>query len=198
MNSGEPALYFMPKTDIKCFSIPQGSYSADIVNPFNGRIPSQLVCGIVDTRSYHGDYSMSCLKFEHCCLRAIKCLVDGSHLGQSPIYTRYGDSEIESDFVQAYNSLKGFGGVPNCVPFSMTHYYKRTALYRFLSEEEDSMFGFGSNSGTDILPLRREGNLKLTLQFDQALKEPKTVMLFGQFSSGFKVTSNREVLIISG
>lgn len=187
----------MTKTDIKCFSVPQGSFSAEIVNPFNGKIPAELVCGIIDSKAYHGHYGLDSLKFEHCHLRAIQCLVDGSDLGQSPINLRYGNSAVESTYIDGYNSLKGFGGTPNTVPFSMDDYYNGRILYRFLAEEDDILSNMSQNGGM-VIPLKRSGNLKLNLHFDKALEAPKMIMLFGQFASGFKITANRDVLLASG
>lgn len=193
----EDAVYAMTKTEIKCFAVTQGSYSTEIVNPFQGSVPSQLVCGIVDSRALHGDYGKDSLKFEHCNLRSIKCVVDGADLGQSPIYTKYKDTVVDSDFTVAYNSLRGFGGVSNVVPFGLRDYYDGKTLYRFISEDEDvSNIGGGQGTGS-VLPLKRSGNVKLNLQFDTPLDSPKTVMLFGEFPWQFKISSNRDVLVTS-
>lgn len=108
----------------------------------------------------------------------------------SPIYTRYDEREaVKSSYLQAYNSLRGFGGVPNVAPFGLLDYYCGKVLYRFLSEDHDSMIG----SSAEVVPLKRSGNLRVTLQFDKALSSPKTVVMFGTFASGFKVDTYRRV-----
>lgn len=188
--------YFPYKsTDIRMVDVPQGAFSVEIPNPFNGRQPSELVVGIVDSQARHGHYGMSSLRFERCNLRLIQCVVDNQHLGHSPIHVRYGETELESSFQEGYNSLRGFGMIPNAMPFSMNTYFNKLALYRFVSQGDEAA-GSGFGEPGQVLPLRRTGNVKLVLQFEQALDTPKTVIMYGQFASGFKITSNRDVLLM--
>lgn len=189
------AAYFpFIKNDIRLIDVPQGAYSVEIPNPYQGRVPSELVVGIIDSKARHGDYQMSSLRFERCNLRLIQCLVDNQHLGHSPINVRYGASELESSYQQGYASLQGMGKIDNVVPFSMTTYFNKLPLYRFVSQGDETSSGVGQPGA--VLPLRRTGNLKVVLQFDRALDDPKTVIMFGQFASGFKITSNRDVLMM--
>ena len=194
LKEGHEAFFPFTKTDIRLVDVPQGSYSVEIPNPYNGRQPAELVVGIIDSRARHGDYGMSALQFERCDLKLIQCLVDNQHLGNSPINMRYGNTYIDSEFTQAYETLRGFGGNTDVMPFSMNTYFNKLPLYRFVSQGDEESSWVGQPGS--VLPLRRNGNVKLVLQFGQALKTPKTVVMFGQFPGGFKLTSNRDVLLM--
>ena len=188
----EPCLYPFTKTETKLFAIAQNSYSAEINSPYDGRVPSQLIMGLCDAESVHGSYNKDCFKFEHCNLRSIQCIVDGSDVGQSPIYTKYGDTAFESSYIEGYNSLRGFGGIQNIAPFGLFAYHNGLTLYRFVIEEQES----GTVSQGDVIPLQRTGNIRLKLQFDKPLKNPKTLIVFGLFASGFKIDRNRAVHVL--
>lgn len=190
MLKSTPALYPVTKTVTKFFAIAQGAYGTEIPNPFEGRQPAELVIGIVDAKAMHGDYAKDSLYFEHCHLRSIQCVVDGVDLVNSPIYARYDHQEaIKSSYLQAYNSLRGLGGASNVVPFGMLDYYNGRVLYRFLSEEHDTI----SNVFSEVVPLKRSGNVRVTVQFDKPLAAPKTLVMFAKFAGGFKVDKNRAV-----
>ena len=185
----EPALYPFKKVETKLFAIPQNSYSLEVNSPFESRIPSSLVLGIVDAESVHGSFAKESLRFEHSNLRVIQCVVDGMDVGDSPIHTKYGDSAHKSSYMEGYNSMKGFGGIPNVVPYGYDAYFNGLTLYRFQFEDQESVTG----SRGELIPLQRSGNLRVKLQFDKPVKKPKTLVAFGEFASGFKIDRNRAV-----
>ena len=179
--------------DVKTNCIPQGEFSHTIINPWQNSVPSEIIVAICDTAATqgHGSYGSNGLYFEHCHLSFCKCELEGSDLQNSPIHVRYGDNARDSNYVDGYRSLLGFGGVQNVIPFNYYDYYnKGLIMYRFTLEEDESG---AANPYGSIVPLRRSGNLTIKMSFEKALESPKTVYLFGLFASGFTISSNRLV-----
>jgi hypothetical protein len=113
-------------------------------------------------------------------------------LVNSPIQVQYGLSAEESSYLEGYNSLRGLGGVTDTIPFSYAQYYNGLCLYRFVSEQQDTVTG----SQGDLIPLQRTGNVVVRLQFDKPLDSPKTVIMFGSLAAGFSVDRHRAVHIM--
>ena len=184
--ASEPALYPMTKTEVKKFAIAQGLFGAEINNPFEGRVPAEMVIGIVDGAASHGRYNSDPFYFEHCSLNYLQATCDGEDLSNSPMAVKFGETAMESQFIDGYKSLMGVGGFPGIVPMDRVSYFSGNTLFRFVREQEDSQSG-------DIMPLKRTGNVRLSLKFDKALTDPKTIIVFASFPSGFRIDKNRSV-----
>jgi hypothetical protein len=59
------ALYPYMQSDFKAFSIPKGQYEYSIDNIFQGDVPSDLVVGLVSSRSYNGAYNKNPFNFHN-------------------------------------------------------------------------------------------------------------------------------------
>lgn len=177
--------------EVKSNNIPQGEYGHKIVNPWQQDVPSEIIIAICDTKAAHGSYDTNGLYFEHSHLRYIKCEWENEHLQNSPINVRYGITSQESDFAEGYNSLRGFGGIPNVVPFNYSDYFNGLVMYRFTLEEDQSGLAVGQHGS--VLPLKRTGQLVIHMSFEKPTDSPKTVYMFGLFATGFSINSNRTV-----
>lgn len=181
----EPAIYPFIKTEVKKFAMAKGSYGVEINNPFENRVPSELICGIVDAEACHGSMNSDPLNFENCKLTFIQATCNGQDMTNSPIYTKFGNSPHESMYVDAYKSLCGVNGIPGAIPFDRQTYFYGYTLYRFVMEDED---GTG-----EVIPLKRMGNVRLNLKLAEQLDRAKTVILFASFPSGFRLDRNRSI-----
>lgn len=186
----QPALYPMTKSEVKKFTVAQGLFSAEINNPFEGRVPSEMVVGIVDGAASHGEYKSDGFYFDHCFANFIQATCNGEDLGNSPMTVKYTGSAASSQFMEAYKSLRGVGGVQGLVPFSRERFCEGNTLYRFVADQDGNGTGIG---GGDVMDLKRTGNVRLTIKFDKALVKTKTIVIFAIFPSGFKIDRNRAV-----
>ena len=59
-----PAVFPYTKYEIKKHTISKGSHSGEVNNPFQGRIPSELILGIVSDTAQHGSWGKNPLCFE--------------------------------------------------------------------------------------------------------------------------------------
>ena len=183
----EPALYPLVKSEIKKFQLGQGIFSAEFNNIFENRMPSEMTVGIVSAEACHGSYTKDPLRFEHCYLNHIQVVAGGQDIGNSPMSMKYGNTPETSHYLDAYRSLSGVNGNPGEIPFDRKSYYHGRVLYRFVVEQEDSSIG------GDVMPLKRSGCTRISLKFDRQLDEAKTLIIFAQFPSGFRMKKNRAI-----
>jgi hypothetical protein len=187
-----PAIYPYAKTELKRFTLPKGIFSTDINDPFAGRVPSELVIGLVKGRASHGAYAEDPFAFEHFNVSRVHVTADGSDLGEGPIETKYNEAHLtQSKYLEAYRSLRGCNGIEDECPFDrLTYLNGKNVLYRFVTNPETS---HNAGSDSNVTPLRRLGNVRVSLRFDKELPEALTVVMFAKFPGGIKIDKYRSV-----
>lgn len=184
----EPAIFPYTKTEIKKFTLSKGVYGGEFNNAFESRLPSEMVIGLVSGAGSHGDYNRDPFCFENCGLNFIQVTCDGEDLTNSPVMTKYGDTHSGSQYIEGYKTLAGVNGRQGEIPISRTNYFTGYTLYRFVVENDDATMSSG-----EVVPLKRNGNVRIVLKFDKPLTETKTVVIFAKFPAGFTVDKNRGV-----
>ena len=181
--SDKPAFFSYNKTEVKKFTLSKGIYSSSINDPFQGRIPSELVIGLVKDSAQNGSYGKTPFLFEHTNLNFIGVTVDGKPMGIDPLQPKYGDKPEDGNYIEAYKTLNGISGGDKVNPISRLDYPGGFALYRF-HEEFDS---------DDSLLPKRSGNMSISLRFDKALENGMCVIVYATFPGGIKVDKSRAV-----
>jgi hypothetical protein len=140
----------------------------------------------------HGVYAEDPFAFDHFHVSRVHVTVDGLDLGEGPIETKYdADSPEFSSYLDAYRSLRGCNGVEDECPFTRLAYMAgKNVLYRFVTNTETPR---NTASDGEIAPLRRLGNVRVSLRFDKELPEAITVVMFAKFPGGLKIDKNRSV-----
>lgn len=184
-----PAVFPYIRTEVKKFTLAKGVFSGEINDPFNGRVPSEMVCGLVSDSANHGKLWENPFMFDHMHLNFIQVTVDGQDLSQGPLQPRYAlDSEgLNSLYLDAYKTLDGISGEEGVIPVSRSEYPKGYCLYRFFAEPTCT------GSSDDLIPLKRTGNMRVSVKFDRQLPKPTTMVIFAKFPAALKIDKNRAV-----
>ena len=191
LKSGIPAIYPYIKVEVKKFTIPAGVFSSEIFDPFQGRIPSEMVMGLVKESALHGSYTENPFYFENAALNFLQVSVDGKDLNPGLLQPKYSTSFESSKFVSAYNTLKSVDnlGMSSAIPISKSDYYNGYCLYRFYTEA-------ACDTDPDALPLKRTGNLRISMNFDTKLARPMTFIVYAKFPCAFKIDASRSVYTV--
>lgn len=189
LKSGTPAIYPYISTEVKKFTMPSGVFSHEICDLFQGKIPSEMVLGLVAEVSQHGSYTKNPFYFENAGLNFLQVSVDGKDLSPGPLRPKYEESWSESNYVEAYNTLRGLDNVTGEIPVSKSDYHNGYCLYKFHTESTDA-------ADPDNLPLKRTGNLRVSMGFNGKLKLPMTLVVYAKFPAAFKVDASRCVYIV--
>ena len=181
------AIFPYIKTEVKKFTLGKGQFLCTVNDPFAGRVPCEMVCGLVTDVSNHGTLFTNPFMFEHTSLNFIQVTVDGHDLGQGPIIPSYNKTPETSSYIDAYKTLCGIEYGDHFNPLSHEEYMQGYTFYRF---DADSQY---ISNNDDILPLKRTGNLRISLRFAAALPEPTTLIVFAKFPATVTIDKYRGV-----
>ena len=106
----QDALYPYRKSDVKCFGVPQGQYSASIDDIFQGEILDQLVVSLVASEAFSGSVKRNPFCFGHYDCNFIALYVDGRSVPSVPHEPNFEGKQ----FVSSFRSL-GLDSKPYCL-----------------------------------------------------------------------------------
>lgn len=191
LKTNHQAVYTYTKTEVKKFTLTKGLFSAEINDPFAGRVPNELVMGIVSGAASHGAFDKNPFYFGHCNVSRVQVTADGVDLGEGPIETNYDSHTVTSSYLEAYRSLIGVTGSEDEMPFTRQEFLEGgSVFYRFVTAQENSRLN--SDDG-GVTPLKRSGNVRVNLRFSKELQEPMTVIMYAKFPGCLKIDKNRAV-----
>ena len=179
------ALYPFWKSEIKTYSIPQGSSTQSMDNLFYSGCPQRLIVGFVNSKAYVGNYHFNPFNFQHFDLSYLECSLDGRSVPGEAVKANF----EEKDFVDAYTTLFN-SRYPACGSadfIAKDDYPQGYALYVFNLES----YVQGAMMSNTI-----KGHTRLTVRFDKPIPEGgATMILYGQFPSVMKIDKSRNVIL---
>ena len=165
----------------KTFTIPQGLTDYTIASLFaNSEIPSRLLIGQLDNKSYTGDYTLNPFHFKHKNLSYCGVTIGGQTFS-------YDFDFSAKNKVDAYLNLHQIMGNYPC-DYS-------NGISKSLWESGLTLIAFDlcpdqSHHG-DFVSKRREGSISLKLKWDSGLAENTSLLVIGMFDNSYIMGINR-------
>ena len=187
------AFFPYTKTEIKKFGLPKGAFSFTLDDPWQGRVPTEIVMGLVSEAAEAGSYELNGFNFEHANLSYLQVTVDGQEISNGaiePVYPSDRDG-TKGNYLEAWMSLyrgQNLDGGDIDLDISRTDYPFGYCLYILRTDSQTV-----SLEDPDFLPLIRKGNVRVTLRFRTQLEKPFMLITAAKFPSGFKVDATRAV-----
>ena len=94
-----PAVYPHWRSDIKTFSVAQGSYTFSVDDIFHGLVPARLFLAIVSSSAYAGNLKKNPFNFQHFFLNYLELAVDGQSVPSVPFQPHYQTNPADTDKV---------------------------------------------------------------------------------------------------
>ena len=146
-----------------------------------------MIIGLVQDSANHGTLFSNPFLVEHCNLNYIQVTVNGQDLNEGPIQPVYGPTPETGLYMEAYKTLCCLENTNSSVPVSREDYPQGFCFYRFTADPQNGA------TDDDVIPLRRSGNMRISVKFEKALKEPTTMIVFAKFAAALKIDKNRAV-----
>ena len=81
----EKAIYPYTSTQMKSFAVPKGQFSASFGDIYSGKVPNNLVLGIVSAEAATGSQQKNPFNFQHCDLESVTLYVNDQSIPFKPL-----------------------------------------------------------------------------------------------------------------
>ena len=182
MLKSHPAIYPLHHSYIKAYNIPAGSMSDIRDNFLVGPVPELLIVTLVGNSRVVGTWNQTPYLFEPFHLSSISVSVDSVSVPGKPL-----QFDADSRYVRAYDRMFTQTGINSKYSVGIrldTYRYYFLLCYNLKPDGGDST----------VAPIPRNGNLRIELNFHQALEHTTTVLCYLQFSKVLQINANREVI----
>ena len=188
------AIYPIRRVECKTFVMPGNMPSVRKDNIFTGNVPKAFVFGLVDAKSFSGDYKHNPYNFRNYEVTTVTLTVNGEELPFKQLTLNYEDNK--ENFIQAYNTLFSGTGKMNYntgLDISREDYPKGYTLYAF--DLTPDMCGSSPYFNTV-----QRGSLTVDITFAKA---PSTqdgssaaigMVCYGDFENVIQIDSERNVI----
>ncbi|KAJ8023215.1 hypothetical protein HOLleu_35549 [Holothuria leucospilota] len=145
-------------------------------------LPKRLVLGCVDTEAFNGAYNKNPFNFHHHHLNFLALYVDGEQLPWKPLRPNFTDDRYIMSYQTLYSGLNSmFTDKGNQI--NRSDYGKGYTLYAF-DLTPDLANGGHFN-------LRKNGNVRLEMQFENALTRSVSVIVYAEYDAVVEVDKSR-------
>lgn len=179
----KPALFFYEKSDIKCYSIPQGDYALTVEDLYKGKVPFKMVIALVRSDGFNGSYSRNPFNFQTFSCNFIGFYVDGQSSPGAPLTPNFD----EGDYNTAYMTLFGDDYISN----SGLHITKND----FKSGYAIYTIDLCRSTCDKFTKVPMEGHTRLELKFAKALPCAVTAIIYAKFPGRLEINEQRNVNI---
>lgn len=184
LKADNPAIYPYMKTEIKAMPIGLTTYvSFDDI--FTGKIPQRLICFIVNSNAYTGNYELNPFTLYHLNMSSMGVRINGELYNYREMEMNFADEKYLSVYNEMLNGLRKWTGKEDI--FISREDYPEGYTFWVFDLEYDSASDY-------VFPMIRQGNLSIDLSFRS---EPATQYLFvvyGMFRSMLGIDKARNVL----
>ena len=183
----KPMVFPTVHSKIETGTINAGMSSKHFDNIFRGKVPNNLILGMVLHNAYNGAYHLNPFNFQTFDVTSIKLLIDGKEISPNTttLSGAYADRGYRNLFFQdGAPAMKGKG-----LDIERSDFTQGYALYRYNL--------LPSKGGTHHwIEGMREGNLSVDLVFENGLVSPVQVLFRGEFNKTLTITENGEALYV--
>jgi hypothetical protein len=183
-----PAMYSVPRTLCKSYSIPGTSISLVKDNVFNGQIPKRLIVFMNKSAASNGKYTLNPFNMDLFSISSIGVYVDGEQMPSKPLKLKLTGNNTR--YLESFQTL--FTGTGKYHDDSGNHisradYHKGYGFFVFDLRPDGC-------EAIEYMGLRQRGNLSIEIVFNSALSEAINLFCLGEFDNIIEVDRERNVL----
>ena len=180
----KPAEYPVVHKECKSFAIASGLLQFKQDNIFLGQLPTRVVLAMVTARAFNGSFEHNPFNFELFGAKLVQVYADGKPVRSRPFQL------TDSSYAESYNSLfRGMGrldGDRGSV-IKLEDWSRGYSLFAFNLAPDGNCDDHGS--------LIQHGNLRVEVQFSEALAQAVQLLVYAEFDSMVKIDRDRQVFV---
>lgn len=180
----QPAKFPITRKECKVIAVPQGFQTFVKDNIFLGQLPKRVVVGMVDSDAFSGVCTKNPYNFKHNNLNFIQLYTDGEPVLAKPLKPNVSGK----DYLECYETLyRGFDKLDGT---------KSSIIKREDWDKGYSLFAFDLTpdyDDDDHYPIIKHGNLRLEMNFAEALEGPTNIIIYAEFDNIIEITEDRNI-----
>lgn len=180
------ALYPIQRTEMITYTIATGSQSHSKESLFRGLMPKLLVIGLTTNAAYNGSYTTNPFNFNHFNVNQMALYREGESIPFRPLTPNFANKHYVREYLNLMHSLDNFNK-PEDIDLSLDEFGNGYTLFSFNLTPNLTVGGLSQ-------PIR-DGNLRLEMQFSQALTNTINVIVMGVFDGCIEITKQRNVIL---
>ena len=178
----KPATYPFVRTEMKAYQLNTGHYEFNFEDIFQGAVPTQVVCGFVDSTAYNGSYDSNPFLFHHYDINTIALHLDDESIPSKPLKTNFSEGNI----MEAYQTLFSENSDQGTAAISRAEFINGFALFTFRIAPDDHSYYMSPVS---------QGNVRISGTFGKAVPDNVTLILLATFPSVMLIDTKRTVQV---
>ena len=181
------ALYPYQKTDIRSKFLAQGSYGETLEDIYQGRVPSRLIVGFVESESYNGAFNKNPFHFQNFNLSKIGFYVDGESVPRHPLEFDFNSCQYLEGLLSLYRVT---GKINENTDIGITRNSYREG-YNLIAFEVDPT----TSPDFRYLGQGQEGRTRLEIKFKEALPKGVNIILYATFPETIEIDESGVVRV---
>ena len=174
------------RVDVKTFTISRGQRSKIEDHLFQGQLPKRMILGMVLNSHMNGETTSNPFEFQHFNLSKLDVSIDGKSIHNKPFQPDFENGHFLRSYMSLYQAT-GALGQNRSMGIMLSDYKAGYTLWGF-----DLTADQGSEEG-QLHPIKT-GNLRIELQFADALAAVVNVIVYAEFDNQIEINSLREII----
>lgn len=176
-----PANYPLCQPHMTNYLVPAATTSWVQDNVFNGKVPNRLFFALVDNSAFNGSSEQNPFNFVHGSVSGVQVTVNNQEV-TPPLRLDYDDN----DYFDAYSRLlTTLGNSASLVDYE--RFNQGSAIYGFDLTPK-------GNCADEQYLLKREGNLRISINFATAVVSLMNIVVLGEFDRTIKIDSHKNII----
>ena len=180
------AKFPITRKECKVVSVAAGLRDVKKDNLFLGQLPKRVVVAMVDSDAFAGVQNKNPYNFKHNNVSHIQLYTDGEPVRSRPLRPVIGSRNYLHCYETLYRGLNRMDGEKSSI-IKRVDWDKGYSLFAFdLTPDMDA---------EDHYALIKHGNLRLELEFAEALADPVSILIYAEFDNIVEITADRHIQI---
>ncbi|KAJ8029813.1 hypothetical protein HOLleu_29306 [Holothuria leucospilota] len=184
----DTAKYTVRRVQTKILSVPAGNFSLNEDHVFLGQLPKRIVIACVDSDAFNGSYTKNKFHFKHNKINNLALHYDGVQIPTKPLKPQFDMDDGAAHSVRSYFTL--------CTGTHKNYRDESVGISREDYPAGYTLFAFDLTpdlSDGGHFNLVKEGNLRLEMNFAEALPRTINVIVYAEFDNVIEIDKVRNI-----
>lgn len=188
LNEGNPVQYVLKTPTVNYYTIEKDSSQFMRDDLFSGKIPRQIIIGMVETSAYHGNPQQNPFNFQHFNVSEVGLYKDGMPYPY-PIMKLDFQNKIYAEAFHNFMKCLGRANFYNVPPITMDEYANGYTLFGFDMSPDQT----GTAEANAFF--NSSSNIRLEMKFNRSLDKNVTLLVYSEMDNLLEIFKDRKISV---